>query len=143
MKLAIFCNNLRGVELVKFLKDKYEIKLVFIAKKNLDKSILKYFKNKYNFKIVNNVNLLNVYNLIKNTIDVNVIAGFPYIFKHKIINSSKFGTINLHAGKLPKYRGGSPLNWQIIKNEKQLAFRSLKLQKNWTKDLCYLEFHSV
>ena len=63
MKLAIFCNNLRGVELVKFLKDKYEIKLVFIAKKHLDRSILKYFKNKYNFKIVNNVNLLNVYNV--------------------------------------------------------------------------------
>ena len=134
MKLAIFCNNFRGVELVKFLKDKYEIKLVFIAKKNLDKSILKYFKNKFDFKIVNNVNLLNVYNLIKkNTIDVNVIAGFPYIFKDNIINSSKFGTINLHAGKLPKYRGGSPLNWQIINNEKKIGLSIIKITKKLDK----------
>ena len=134
MKLAIFCNNLRGVELVKFLKNKYEIKLVFIAKKNLDRSILKYFKNKFDFKIIKNVNALNVYNLIKrNNIDVNIIAGFPYIFKDKIINSSKFGTINLHAGKLPKYRGGSPLNWQIINNEKKIGLSIIRITKKLDK----------
>ena len=40
-----------------------------------------------------------------------------------MINSAKFGTLNLHAGRLPKYRGGSPLNWQIINNEKRLEFQ--------------------
>ena len=54
---------------------------------------------------------------------------FSYIFKDKIINSSKFGTINLHAGKLPKYRGGSPLNWQIINNEKKIGLSIIKITK--------------
>ena len=30
-------------------------------------------------------------------------------------------TINLHGGPLPKYRGGSPLNWQIINQEKNFV----------------------
>jgi|TARA_Y100000294_G_C8507225_1_gene317209 methionyl-tRNA formyltransferase len=37
-----------------------------------------------------------------------------------MIYSSKLGTLNLHAGKLPQYRGGSPLNWQIINGEKNI-----------------------
>ena len=27
------------------------------------------------------------------------------------------GTINLHGGKLPEYRGAAPINWQIINGE--------------------------
>ena len=45
MKLAVFCNNLRGVVIIKFLSKKHEISIVFIAKKNLDKKILKHTKN--------------------------------------------------------------------------------------------------
>ena len=43
-----------------------------------------------------------------------IIAGFSTIFKKNLIDIPKKGTINLHAGRLPKYRGGSPLNWQIM-----------------------------
>jgi len=39
----------------------------------------------------------------------------------------KYGTINLHGGALPKYRGGSPLNWQIINNEKNIGISSIKV----------------
>ena len=37
----------------------------------------------------------------------------------------KYGVINCHAGILPKYRGGSPLNWQIINNEKYFGITTL------------------
>lgn len=128
MKLAIFCNNLRGLELIQYLEKKYEIKLIIISKKNLEKSILNYIKNRFLFIIVNDVNNSKIFKLIKrNNIDINIIAGFPYILKQKIIDSSKFGTINLHGGKLPNYRGGSPLNWQIIKNENKIGLSIIKI----------------
>jgi methionyl-tRNA formyltransferase len=44
-------------------------------------------------------------------------AGFSTIFKSKLLELAPQGTINLHAGRLPQYRGGSPLNWQIINGE--------------------------
>ena len=31
----------------------------------------------------------------------------------------KYGTFNLHASLLPKYRGAAPLNWAVINGEKQ------------------------
>ncbi len=134
MKLAIFCNNSRGLELIKYLEKKYRIELVIIAKKNLEKSILKYIKDKFFFKIIRDVNRSNIFNLIKKkNIDINIIAGFPYILKKKIIDSSRFGTINLHGGKLPDYRGGSPLNWQIIKNEKKIGLSIIKISEQIDK----------
>ncbi len=46
-----------------------------------------------------------------------VIAGFSAIFKRPLYTLPRLGTINLHAGRLPHYRGGSPLNWQMINGE--------------------------
>ena len=40
----------------------------------------------------------------------------------------RLGAINLHAGKVPEYRGGSPLNWQIINNEEYAGLSILYLQ---------------
>ena len=42
-------------------------------------------------------------------------------------------SINLHAGKLPKYRGGSPLNWQIINGEKKIGISVIKMSKEIDK----------
>lgn len=65
----------------------------------------------------------------KKKYDVFVVAGFPHIFNQETLNLPKFGSINLHAGPLPKYRGGSPLNWQIINNEKKIGISIIKLNK--------------
>ncbi|MDP7067582.1 MAG: methionyl-tRNA formyltransferase [Acidimicrobiales bacterium] len=50
----------------------------------------------------------------KNRPDLGIICGYPTIFHESLIELPRCGTINLHAGPLPSYRGGSPLNWQLI-----------------------------
>ena len=50
----------------------------------------------------------------KNRPDLGIICGYPTIFQEPLIRLPLHGTINLHAGPLPSYRGGSPLNWQLI-----------------------------
>ena len=50
-----------------------------------------------------------------------IIGGYSEIFDEELINLPTHGTINLHAGKLPGYRGGSPLNWQIIIGESEIG----------------------
>ena len=37
--------------------------------------------------------------------------------------------MNAHGGKLPQYRGGSPLNWQIINGEKYFGISVIKINK--------------
>lgn len=46
-----------------------------------------------------------------------LIAGYSTIFRLPLLGLPVLGTLNLHAGRVPEYRGGSPLNWQIINGE--------------------------
>lgn len=59
--------------------------------------------------------------------DLAIVAGFSYIFPSEILNSIKLGFWNLHAGKIPEYRGGSPLNWQLINGESEIGISVLKV----------------
>ncbi|WP_339859747.1 methionyl-tRNA formyltransferase [Thalassospira alkalitolerans] len=49
--------------------------------------------------------------------NIAIVAGYSDIFPQYLVDIPFLGTINLHAGDLPFYRGGSPLNWQIINGE--------------------------
>ncbi len=60
---------------------------------------------------------------------VAVVAGFSTILRKAAISVPEHGTLNLHAGRLPQYRGGSPLNWQIINGERQAGISVIKLDE--------------
>lgn len=49
--------------------------------------------------------------------DLFVLCGYNKILKLPVIEIPPLGTINLHGGKLPEYRGAAPINWQIINGE--------------------------
>lgn len=55
-------------------------------------------------------------------VDFLVCAGFPLkIPKSILMKATKIG-INCHGGPLPKYRGGSPIIWQILNDEDLINF---------------------
>jgi len=56
-----------------------------------------------------------------------IVAGYPTIFRKPLLNIAENGAINLHGGRLPQYRGGSPLNWQIINGETVAGISVTKL----------------
>ncbi len=49
--------------------------------------------------------------------DLFVMSGYNKILRPIIFNIPPLGTINLHGGRLPEYRGAAPINWQIIHGE--------------------------
>lgn len=53
--------------------------------------------------------------------DLFVSLSFNQIFKKQIINLPKLKSINVHAGKLPFYRGRNVLNWAIINGETEFG----------------------
>jgi methionyl-tRNA formyltransferase len=52
-------------------------------------------------------------------IDVIVSVAAPEIFRKDILESAKRRCINIHSGRLPKYRGMMPTFWQLLHGEKQ------------------------
>jgi len=136
IKLVLFFNHFRGIEVLKnLIKKKYIIQKIFLSKKNLNIKIIPFLKKKnFNYEIINEVNNYKIISYIKKyNIDFNIIAGFPYIFKKDLLNAANHATINLHGGRLPEYKGASTLNWQIINGEKKIGISIIKANEGIDK----------
>ncbi len=60
--------------------------------------------------------------------DLYVIVAFR-ILPSEVFTIPKLGAFNLHASLLPKYRGAAPINWAIIKGEKETGVTTFFLQE--------------
>lgn len=54
-------------------------------------------------------------------INLIISVAAPVIFKKDIIQLPRYGCINIHNAKLPKYRGMMPNFWQMYHNEKRVG----------------------
>tara|TARA_A100001015_G_scaffold248237_1_gene285519 strand:+ start:6474 stop:7325 length:852 start_codon:yes stop_codon:yes gene_type:complete len=129
MKYVLFLNGERGLSILKKLKKKKSLKLNSVVccqrsikeklKKIIDINKILYLQN-----INSKISFLKLKNF---DTDIFIIAGYPQIFSKKVIAIPKLISINLHGGSVPNYRGGSPLNWQIINNEKNIGISILTM----------------
>jgi methionyl-tRNA formyltransferase len=53
--------------------------------------------------------------------DVIVSVAAPEIFGEDLLASARLRCINLHSGRLPKYRGMMPTFWQLLRRERQVT----------------------
>jgi len=60
--------------------------------------------------------------------DLIVVVAFKILPK-EIFLMPRFGSINLHASLLPKYRGAAPINWAIINGEKNTGVTTFFLKE--------------
>jgi methionyl-tRNA formyltransferase len=49
--------------------------------------------------------------------DLTVVIAFGQKIADAVVNRPRLGSINLHASRLPKYRGAAPINWAILSGE--------------------------
>ena len=61
--------------------------------------------------------------------DLIVVAAFGQIISQRILDIPRVGSINVHASLLPKYRGAAPINWAIIRGEKETGITTMLLDK--------------
>lgn len=61
--------------------------------------------------------------------DLIVVAAFGQIISQRILDIPRFGSINVHASLLPKYRGAAPINWVIIQGEKKTGITTMLMDK--------------
>ena len=125
-KIIIFFNGERGYQVLKNFYDRKSIICCILEKTKYLSKTKKIIKNVVLQKNVNEKKFINF--IKKKKPDILIVAGFSQIFKTYLLKAAKT-IINLHAGKIPEYRGGSPLNWQIINNEKYFGLSILRMDK--------------
>jgi methionyl-tRNA formyltransferase len=69
-----------------------------------------------------------VNNLVGFNADCFVVVAFR-ILPQVIFSIPKFGTINVHASLLPKYRGAAPINWAIMNGERETGVTTMLIDK--------------
>jgi len=72
----------------------------------------------------------NIYNFLKSIdADLFIVVAYKYL-PQKIYKLPKYGTINLHASLLPKYRGASPIQYALINGEKKTGLTTFYINKH-------------
>ena len=118
MKIIYFSKGIRGIRCLEhILKAGYQVTAIIgvVQEEDLDVLSLKYSVP------IHYIDQLNTNETAKKLgsfgADLFILSGYNKILKSLIIDIPPLGTINLHGGKLPEYRGAAPINWQIINGE--------------------------
>jgi len=118
MNIVYFSKGIRGsLCLSRILEAGYVVESVVAVNQE---EPLDQLSRQYNFPIIfpENINSEDaIIRLKKYKADLFILCGYNKILKQPIIEIPPLGTINLHGGKLPEYRGAAPINWQIINGE--------------------------
>lgn len=125
MKIGYFADGPWSHNAFTMINNDPQFVIAFVVpRKNTKDNKLKSFCDRYGIDYLSNqsinsrafLDLLNQYEC-----DILVSMSFDQIFKNEIINSTKHGVINCHAGKLPFYRGRNVLNWVLINDENEFG----------------------
>lgn len=125
-KIVIFAYNQIGYESIQILS-KQNCKILYVITHINDPNENIWFKSISNLCKKLKIKLLyyektNFDSILKKLIKHDIYCIFSFYFRKliptKILKLAKIGSINVHGSYLPKYRGRSPINWQIINGEK-------------------------
>lgn len=83
-----------------------------VVKESLEKKTQIYITDKVNSE--DSINMIQKWKP-----DLIIVSGWYHIISGKVLAIPEKGVIGLHASLLPRYRGGAPLAWQIIRGEKE------------------------
>ncbi len=65
--------------------------------------------------------------IVHHQLDLFVVVAYGQILSQKLLDVPKFGSINVHASLLPKYRGAAPMQRCLMAGEKQTGISIQKM----------------
>ena len=98
---------------------------------HLSESAVKLFAGENNLNILQPVNLKDIefQDKIRSlNPDLIIVVAFRILPK-EIFTIPQYGSFNLHASLLPKYRGAAPINWAVINGETETGVTSFFLKE--------------
>lgn len=118
MKFAIYVKGDRGIQSLDGLQARSLIPSVCVSEKD-DPAIAAFCeKSQIPYTVENRPKQqAHIEFLRDQELDLLVCAGYSKILPGELFEHLPHGAINCHGGRLPEYRGASPIPWQIINGE--------------------------
>ncbi len=118
MRFAIYVKGERGIESLGGLRERNLMPVVCVGEKN--ERAISDFCTKYQISLLieshpkKPEHIAHVHSFKPELI---VCAGYSRILPEALFAGLPYGAINCHGGRLPEYRGASPIPWQIMNGE--------------------------
>lgn len=61
--------------------------------------------------------------------DAAAVVAYGRILPATFLNAPRFGCINVHFSLLPKFRGAAPVNWAIVRGEKETGVTTMRMDE--------------
>jgi len=133
LRVAVFAKGDRGFACLSALaRSEFEISVVAIPSTEKSRPVFAELakQSASQFAVLDDPNSIQIVSILeKGMVDLAILVGYPSIVRRKFLETPRLGVINLHAGKLPDYRGSSPLNWAIINNEDKISISIIKVDE--------------
>lgn len=94
----------------------------------LQKTPVKKLAEKYDLPILQPLSLKN-FQFLNLNFKLSVVAEYGLLIPNHIIETPKYGTINVHASLLPKYRGASPIQSALINGETETGVTIMRVDR--------------
>jgi methionyl-tRNA formyltransferase len=70
--------------------------------------------------------------------DAIIVAAYGQILPKEILALPKYGCINIHASLLPLYRGAAPINWAVIRGERETGITIMQMDEGMDTGAVFL-----
>jgi methionyl-tRNA formyltransferase len=61
--------------------------------------------------------------------DLFVVVAFGQVLKKVLLNIPRWGSLNIHASLLPKYRGAAPIQWAVINDDSETGLTAMRMDE--------------
>lgn len=99
----------------------------------LTPNIVKTWGQEHKIEVLDPASLRNnpdlVYHLQSCDYNLFLVASYGKIIPPEIFEIPKYKTLNIHPSLLPKYRGASPIQSQILNNEKEIGVSIMQIEE--------------
>lgn len=135
MRIVFFGKGKRGTDCLKALQSAdHDVALVVTHPSNNDSSSASVdeLAKKYEIPTIspsdpNGAKTLEILEDVST--DIFILAGYGKILDKKLLSVPNVISLNLHAGKLPEYRGSSPMNWALINGELEFTISVIAVDR--------------
>jgi len=71
--------------------------------------------------------------------DAAIVVAYGRILPAAFLSAPRRGCINVHFSLLPKYRGAAPVNWAIVRGEKETGVTTMRMDEGLDTGAIYLQ----
>ena len=61
--------------------------------------------------------------------DINVVVAYGKILPADVLSAAHYGSVNVHASLLPKYRGAAPIQWAVLNGDAETGVTVMQMDE--------------